>query len=205
LFLIVCLAVTLAAASANGADDLEQTYATRIQPLLVRSCGKCHGKTPTDNDLNLTSFGSAQAIIAKTKTLSNIAERVRGGDMPPEEVPQLDQVEREHVCNCGAGMRETCAFLAPLLFAWAASLHAQEVRSDSDDRSKLAALFESTVDNGGKVTIPPGDYDVDLIGPISLRSEMTVTAYGARFHLPQKKKGNDDRTEVVKVIEAVTR
>ena len=53
-------------------------------------------------------------------------------------------------------MRETCGFLAPLLFAWAASLHAQEVRPDSDDRSKLAALFASAVNNGGKVrTIAP--------------------------------------------------
>ena len=53
--LIACL--TIAAASADGADDLAQTYATRIQPLLVRSCGDCHGKTPKDNDLDLTSFG----------------------------------------------------------------------------------------------------------------------------------------------------
>ena len=83
-------------------------------------------------------------------------------------------------------MRETCAFLAPLLFAWAASLHAQDVRPESDDRSKLAALFSSAADNGGKVTIPPGDYDLDGIKPISLRSEMTITAYGARFHLPEK-------------------
>ena len=83
-------------------------------------------------------------------------------------------------------MRETCAFLAPLLFAWAASLHAQDVRPDSDDRSKLATLFASAVNNGGKVTIPPGDYFLDGNKPIPLRSEMTVTAYGARFHLPEK-------------------
>ena len=63
LVLIACL--TLTAASANGAGDLAQTYATRIQPLLVRSCGDCHGKEPKDNDLDLTSFESAQAILAK--------------------------------------------------------------------------------------------------------------------------------------------
>lgn len=83
-------------------------------------------------------------------------------------------------------MRETCAFLAPLLFAWAASLHAQDVRRDSDYRPKLATLFASAVNNGGKVTIPPGDYDLDGSEPIPLGSEMTVTAYGARFHLPEK-------------------
>ena len=83
-------------------------------------------------------------------------------------------------------MRATCIFLVPLLFAWAVSLHAQEVGPDSDDRSKLATLFASAADNGGNVTIPPGDYDVDGSEPIPLRSQMTVTAYGAHFHLPEK-------------------
>lgn len=93
--LIACL--ILAAAPANGADDLARTYATRIQPLLVRSCGKCHGKMPRDNDLDLTSYGSAQAILARPKTLSNIAERVREGDMPPKDAPQPSQTEREQL------------------------------------------------------------------------------------------------------------
>ena len=93
--LIACL--TLAAAPTNGADDLAQTYAKQIQPLLARSCGKCHGKTPTDNDLDLTSFDSAQAILARPKTLINIAERVRGGDMPPKDAPQPGQAERKRL------------------------------------------------------------------------------------------------------------
>ena len=93
--LIACL--TLAPASADGADDLAQTYATQIQPLLVRSCGKCHGKLPKDNDLDLTSFGSAQAILARPKMLSDVAERVRGGDMPPKDAPQPSQAERKQL------------------------------------------------------------------------------------------------------------
>ena len=87
----------LAAASADGADDLAQTYATQIQPLLVRSCGTCHGNMPKENDLNLTSFGSAQAILARPKMLSDVAERVRGGDMPPKDATQLNQAEREQL------------------------------------------------------------------------------------------------------------
>ena len=90
--LIACL--TLSATSADSADDVAQTYATQIRPLLVRSCGKCHGRLPTDNDLDLTSFGSAQAIVAKPKVLSNIAERVRSGDMPPKDAPQPSAAER---------------------------------------------------------------------------------------------------------------
>ncbi len=93
--LIACLA--LAAVSADGADDLAQSFAKQIQPLLVKTCGDCHGKKPKDNDLDLTSFGSAQAIIAKPKVLSDVVERLRLGDMPPKEAPQPTQAEREQL------------------------------------------------------------------------------------------------------------
>ena len=95
LLLIAFLA--LKAASADGADDLSQTYAAQIQPLLVSSCGKCHGTKPTDNDLDLTSFGSAQAILAKPKLLGDVAERLRMGDMPPKDAPQPSEAEREQL------------------------------------------------------------------------------------------------------------
>lgn len=78
-------------------SESRELFEKQIQPLLVKSCGKCHGKEPRDNDLDLTSFGSAQAIIAKTKMLSNVAERVRSGDMPPEDAPQPSQAERERL------------------------------------------------------------------------------------------------------------
>ena len=87
--------LTLTVAEANGADDLAQAFAKQIQPLLVKTCGDCHGKEPKDNDLDLTSFGSAQAIIAKPKVLGDVAERLRLGDMPPKEAPQLTEAERE--------------------------------------------------------------------------------------------------------------
>ena len=76
---------------------ISESFEKQIQPLLVRSCGKCHGKKPTDNDLDLTSFGSARTILARPKMLSNVAERVRGGDMPPKDAPQPDQAERERL------------------------------------------------------------------------------------------------------------
>lgn len=89
--------LTLAAVPAIGAEDLAQTYTTQIQPLLVRSCGKCHGRTPSNNDLDLTSFGSAQAMLDRPKMLSNVAERVRDGDMPPKEAPQPTPAEQEQL------------------------------------------------------------------------------------------------------------
>jgi hypothetical protein len=90
-----------AGASLNARETdqmtISESFEKQIQPLLVRSCGKCHGKTPKDNDLDLTSFGSAREIVARPKMLSNVAERVRGGDMPPKDAAQPDQADREQL------------------------------------------------------------------------------------------------------------
>ena len=84
-------------AGERASVTISELFEKQIQPLLVRSCGKCHGKTPKDNDLDLTSFGSARAILVRPKMLSNVAERVRGGDMPPKDAPQPTQAERKQL------------------------------------------------------------------------------------------------------------
>jgi hypothetical protein len=83
--------------SARGEDELSQNFAKEFQPLLVKVCGDCHGKEPKDNDLDLTRFTSATSILAKPKVLGDVAERLRLGDMPPEEAPQPSAAEREQL------------------------------------------------------------------------------------------------------------
>jgi hypothetical protein len=77
--------------------ESRELFLKQVQPLLAKACGNCHGKEPVDNELDLTSFGSAQAIIARPNVLSVIAERVGSGDMPPKEAPQLAPAEREQL------------------------------------------------------------------------------------------------------------
>ena len=86
-----------AAVSGGGADDLAQTYAKQIHPLFVKMCGNCHGQKPKNNDLDLTSFGTAKAILAKPKVLADVAERLIAGDMPPKGAPQPSKAEREQL------------------------------------------------------------------------------------------------------------
>ena len=80
-------------------DELRQTFATAVHPLLVKTCGDCHGTSPKDNDLNLTSFDSADAILAKPKVLTVVAERLRLRDMPPKEALQPSENERDQLLN----------------------------------------------------------------------------------------------------------
>jgi Periplasmic copper-binding protein (NosD) len=55
----------------------------------------------------------------------------------------------------------------------------------ADDTEKLTALLAPAIEGGGTVTIPPGDYQLDGKSPIMLPSRTTISAYGARFHLPK--------------------
>ena len=77
-------------------------------------------------------------------------------------------------CN----QRPTLALLTALLLAPLAALHA-------DDTAKLAAILAPATAHGGTVTIPPGDYELDGAKPLTMTSHMTVSAYGARFHVPK--------------------
>jgi hypothetical protein len=55
-----------------------------------------------------------------------------------------------------------------------------------DDTDRIDSLFSAARENqGGWVTIPPGDYHLTGARPIRLPSRTTVTAYGARFYLPR--------------------
>lgn len=83
--------------------EIRESFEKKIQPLLVRACGDCHGKGPKDNDLDLTRFGTAQAILTKTKKLGDVAERFRLGDMPPKDAPQPTLAEREQLLSWISG------------------------------------------------------------------------------------------------------
>ena len=95
LALLACLMP--AAAVASGSDDLAKSYAERIQPLLAKTCGNCHGKPPKDNDLELTGLTTAADVLAKPAVLEHVAERLHIGDMPPREAPQPSEAEREQL------------------------------------------------------------------------------------------------------------
>lgn len=111
LFLIPLLAFCLAqgTARADVPGDRAKAYAERIHPLIVKTCGKCHGKEPKNNDLDLSSFASAGALLAEPKVLEDIAQRLNEGDMPPKKAPQPSESEREQLLGWVSEALETTA------------------------------------------------------------------------------------------------
>lgn len=94
LALPACLAVTV---SAGAEGDLAQAYTGQIHPLMVTTCGGCHGAEPEDNDLDLAGFATSEALVARPAVLEHVIERLQIGDMPPREAPQPSEAEREQL------------------------------------------------------------------------------------------------------------
>jgi mono/diheme cytochrome c family protein len=90
-----CLALA-APATASG-DDLAQAYVAQVHPLMVKTCGGCHGAEPKDNDLDLAGFATSEALLGRPAVLEHVIERLHVGDMPPREAPQPSDAEREQL------------------------------------------------------------------------------------------------------------
>ena len=78
---------------------LGELFNNQVQPLLLKFCGKCHGSSPVENDLDLTKLISNEEILSQAKVLINVADRLRAGDMPPVEEPQPDEMERAQLLS----------------------------------------------------------------------------------------------------------
>ncbi|MHC4874917.1 MAG: DUF1553 domain-containing protein [Planctomycetota bacterium] len=98
--LVFILAVLpLLTARASAADEL--TFENDIRPVFAAKCGKCHGKTAREANLDLRTMaairrgGDSGPAVATDVTESPLLERIDAGDMPPEDQPPLTAAELE--------------------------------------------------------------------------------------------------------------
>jgi mono/diheme cytochrome c family protein len=93
--LVLAFVVLARAEAAEG--DLAQVYVAQVHPLMVKTCGGCHGAEPKDNDLDLAGFATSEALLGRPAVLEHVIERLHVGDMPPREAPQPSDAEREQL------------------------------------------------------------------------------------------------------------
>jgi hypothetical protein len=77
-------------------------------------------------------------------------------------------------------MKPLLTFIAILLLMPPGQLLSEDAPPGRNDRATIVRLFEAVAENGGGVTIPPGDDMLDGVDPIPLASHVTVSTYGAR-------------------------
>ncbi len=83
--------------TAARADDLNEQFHDRIQPLLETYCLDCHGQEGPEADLNLAAFTSAQQVRDKRSTWLEVAGQLRAGGMPPQDADQPAEDERTYL------------------------------------------------------------------------------------------------------------
>ena len=74
----------------RAADEFNQF----LKPLFARNCIKCHGEKKIKGKINLKEIVTAKQFLAKPELIKELIEVIDAVDMPPEDEPQLTEVER---------------------------------------------------------------------------------------------------------------
>ncbi len=92
LFLILCLCTP----SAWCAED---TFATTVEPILKRNCIACHGEETQEGDLRLDDLARDFSKAQFAGRWRDVADRIRTGEMPPEDEPPLPAEEAKAITD----------------------------------------------------------------------------------------------------------
>jgi mono/diheme cytochrome c family protein len=89
---LTCLAGRLHAASPT-AKELAQTFDTSVKPFLATYCASCHTGEKPKGEFDLAPLTRAGSPSTDHKRWELVLERLRTGDMPPEEAPKQPSQE----------------------------------------------------------------------------------------------------------------
>jgi mono/diheme cytochrome c family protein len=101
------LAFAVATARAEDVPDVDRQFTDILQPFVKTYCLSCHGKDKQEGKLNLSGYGSLAAVTKNQPVWELVLERLKAGEMPPEDAAKLPQEgERKGVVNWIEAMRE---------------------------------------------------------------------------------------------------
>ena len=159
----------------------EVSYESDVQPLLLKKCGECHGETIRKADLSLTTAigiakggESGELIVAREPDKSLLYEKIKSGEMPPDEQDRLSDAEIKRIeqwIRNGASFGDTEVMAAatklpsqhdviPILLRRCTACHGRHQQlANLDLRTKVSML------TGGKSgpAITPGKPDESLL------------------------------------------
>ena len=65
-----------------------------LKPIFKQNCIKCHGEKKVKGKINLKEITTAKQFLKKPELIKELIEVIDAADMPPEDEPQLSEVER---------------------------------------------------------------------------------------------------------------
>lgn len=95
--LVLCLVVTVPdrlLAQDSFVERQQQRYENVVRPLLEKFCVDCHGSDTSEAGLDLDRFPNYLSVLEDRSRWLKLAQRVSGGDMPPQDADQPSDAER---------------------------------------------------------------------------------------------------------------
>ena len=93
-----CLSVLPARGGENvGQASAERQYAVDVRPALAKYCFRCHSGDEPKGELKLDGYRDTAAVLGDRKVWLAVADRLRDGDMPPQDEPQPAADQREQI------------------------------------------------------------------------------------------------------------
>jgi mono/diheme cytochrome c family protein len=91
---VLILVAPAPAPQARESSTSAAAFDSIVQPFLSETCYGCHNATKKKGDLNLKEYNSFGSVANDTNTWEKILQKIRTGEMPPEEEPRpsSDQV-----------------------------------------------------------------------------------------------------------------
>jgi hypothetical protein len=99
---LILAAASVVTASGLGAAEPPFSFTNQIQPLLEKTCFKCHDADTGKGEVDLTRFKTEEDFTRDPKLLEKLVRLVRDRDMPPpSRRPQPKEPEREMLIDWG--------------------------------------------------------------------------------------------------------
>jgi hypothetical protein len=104
---VVCLVAVAAAQGPRAAGEAPvpvaaavpdvEGFETVVKPFLSNTCYDCHNNRRQKGDVNLQQFATAGAVAAHPDTFELMVQKLRSGEMPPEDEERPDPADVERV------------------------------------------------------------------------------------------------------------
>ena len=125
-FLVAILCLVYVAlcgeAAEHNASPLENGLATTVRPFLQTYCVACHGKAKQEAKLDLSGYGSLDAVTKDHHLWQLVLQRLEGEEMPPDDAPRQPT----------AGERQS-------VVAWIRAVRADDARRHAGDPGAVLA------------------------------------------------------------------
>ena len=87
-------------------DELQRGFSDVVRPFLEGHCLECHGKEEPEAKLDLSGFRSARDAAQGFATWKHVVERLKAGEMPPEDASQPTPKARQAVLRWSQDLRD---------------------------------------------------------------------------------------------------